>query len=429
MNDISAARAAGNPAGVNSGNGERRERDIRLDFFRGLAMIVILIAHITDNPWTLWMPGRFGFSDSTEIFVFCSGMASALAYGVIFHRAGWLVGAARILFRIWQVYWVHLGVFLVAVLAMLALNMSGWFSRDEVGALNLYPFLKNTAPNFFGLMTLTYVPNYFDILPMYMVLLALVPVMVGLARIDGRLALAASVTLWLCGTTGSIWLPAELWFVNGSTRPWFFNPFAWQLIFFTGYGFVAGWLPKPPLRPGLVVLALGIVVLTVPFAWHVVIGKSTILQEWRGEWRILYDKTGFGLLRYVHFLSLAYLAWALAGEKGARLRSLSTEWPRLVGMVTDIGRQSLAVFAVSMVLARVLGAFLHLLGPGMIVTPAINLTGVALIWLTARIAAWFKGQGWKKAMTAGAAPAIHQPHQALHIHETGPSLSARGVKV
>ena len=66
-----------------------RERDLRLDFFRGVGMFIILIAHITDNPWTLWIPARFGFSDATEIFVFCSGMASAIAFGGVFERAGW----------------------------------------------------------------------------------------------------------------------------------------------------------------------------------------------------------------------------------------------------------------------------------------------------------------------------------------------------
>ncbi|MDZ7905819.1 MAG: OpgC domain-containing protein [Cypionkella sp.] len=55
-------------------------------------MFIILIAHITGNPWTLWIPARFGFSDATEMFVFCSGMASALAFGAVFSRAGWLHG-------------------------------------------------------------------------------------------------------------------------------------------------------------------------------------------------------------------------------------------------------------------------------------------------------------------------------------------------
>jgi len=52
-----------------------RVRDPRLDFFRGVAMFIILLAHTPGNPWTLWIPARFGFSDATEIFVFCSGMA------------------------------------------------------------------------------------------------------------------------------------------------------------------------------------------------------------------------------------------------------------------------------------------------------------------------------------------------------------------
>ncbi len=74
-------------------------RDPRLDFFRGIAMFIILIAHIPRNPWTSWIPARFGFSDATEIFVFCSGMASALAFGAIFARAGLAMGALRIAHR------------------------------------------------------------------------------------------------------------------------------------------------------------------------------------------------------------------------------------------------------------------------------------------------------------------------------------------
>ena len=58
------------------------------DFFRGLAMYIILISHMPYNKWSNWIPGRFGFSDATEIFVFCSGMASAIAFGATFRRAG-----------------------------------------------------------------------------------------------------------------------------------------------------------------------------------------------------------------------------------------------------------------------------------------------------------------------------------------------------
>ena len=62
-------------------------------------MFIIFIAHVPWNWWTLWIPARFGFSDATEIFVFCSGMASALAFGKTFDVYGWGIGAARVVRR------------------------------------------------------------------------------------------------------------------------------------------------------------------------------------------------------------------------------------------------------------------------------------------------------------------------------------------
>jgi hypothetical protein len=379
-----------------------RPRDLRLDFFRGLGMFIILIAHITANPWTLWIPARFGFSDATEMFVFCSGMASAIAFGAVFARAGWLMGTARIALRVWQVYWVHLGVFFTTLLLMLALNQTQAFPRDEVGALNLYPFLRNTGPNLIGLMTLTYVPNYFDILPMYLVILGMIPVMVALARIDARLAVLASLLSWVAATAG-LNLPAELWFANGSDRAWFFNPFAWQLVFFTGFALMAGWLPAPPVNRWLVGLALAVVVLSVPFAWHKIIGLSDVVRDWRKGWAVLFDKTDFGPLRYLHFLALAYLAWVAAGPGGARLRRGGFPGAA-IALICRVGQQSLAVFAASMVMARALGAVLDLAGGGALAALSVNLAGFGLIIVVARVAAWFKGQPWKTAVARRTAP-------------------------
>ena len=96
----------------------QKQRDLRLDFFRGIAMFIILIAHTPGNWLTLWIPARFGFSDATEIFVFCSGMASALAFGAVYAKKSWFLGAARICFRVWQVYWAHIGVVLATALLM-----------------------------------------------------------------------------------------------------------------------------------------------------------------------------------------------------------------------------------------------------------------------------------------------------------------------
>ncbi|MGL5012392.1 MAG: OpgC family protein [Paracoccaceae bacterium] len=370
-----------------------KERDLRLDFFRGIGMFIILIAHITSNPWALWIPARFGFSDATEMFVFCSGMASAIAFGGVFARAGWAMGTLRIAHRVWQVYWVHLGVFFVTLTLMLTLNATGVFPRDEVGALNLYPFLNSTGPNLIGLLTLTYVPNYFDILPMYLVILALIPVMMALAQLDVRLAVLASAALWVAATAG-LNLPAELWFTKPSTRAWFFNPFAWQLVFFTGFALMAGWLPQPPVRRWLVWLALAIVVLSVPFAWQKVIGLSELVRDFRRDWVVLIDKTDFGLLRFVHFLALAYLAWVAVGPAGAHLRRGG--WiGQCITLIAGVGKQSLAVFAASMVLARFLGAVLDLAGNGPLEALLVNVAGFAAIIAVARLAAFFKSQPWK----------------------------------
>ncbi len=362
-------------------------------------MFIILIAHITDNPWTLWIPARFGFSDATEMFVFCSGMASAIAFGGVFARAGWILGTARILHRIWQVYWVHIGVFLATLTLMLGLNATGLFRTDLVAALNLKIFLDTAQINLIGLLTLTYVPNYFDILPMYLVILAMIPVAMALARADKRLPLAMSAMLWLAAGLLPLTLPAQFWFPAGSERPWFFNPFAWQLVFFTGFGLMAGWLPAPPVRRDLVWLAMAAVVLSVPFAWYRAIDALPFVKQWRADWPALYDKSSFGILRYGHFLALAYLAWIAAGPEGARLRKPGP-WQPLVRLLEQVGQQSLAVFATSMVMARALGAVLDLAGRGMMATLVVNLVGFAILIAVARTVGWFKSNPWKAAPKA-----------------------------
>src|SRR3979409_1232783 len=56
-------------------------RDVRIDFFRGLALYIILVDHIEFNPLSKLTYQRFGFSDAAEIFVFVSG----LSCGIVCH--------------------------------------------------------------------------------------------------------------------------------------------------------------------------------------------------------------------------------------------------------------------------------------------------------------------------------------------------------
>lgn len=368
----------------------RRPRDLRLDFFRGLAMFIILIAHIPWNAWALWIPARFGFSDATEIFVFCSGMASALAFGAIFRDRSWLMGAARILQRIWQIYWAHIGVFFAIFVVVATADVLIPDGR-YVGKLNLGHLVDRPQENLLGLMTLTYVPNFFDMLPMYIGILALVPIVAGLARFHPGLAGAFVAATWLVATFGLLDLPAEPW----SDRPWFFNPFAWQLVFFTGFAFASGWLKPPPFDRRLVALAIAIVVLTVPFAWYMTLRAVPDLKAVSDAIKPLTTKTDFGIFRYVHFLAVAYLAFWAVGAGGRRLQATGV-WGRVVDTIRLVGQQSLAVFITSLTLAQFFGVVLDQIGRTTVNVALVNLFGFGCLIATAWTVRWFKSEPWRK---------------------------------
>ena len=391
-------------------------RDPRLDFFRGIAMFIIFIAHTPNDWWALWIPARFGFSDATEIFVFCSGMASAIAFGGVYARRGWLMGTARTIYRIWQVYWAHIGLFFAVLLLCIVFDEAGIFISEKwsgsyVQSLNLTPFLTKTSDLVLGLFTLTYVPNYFDILPMYLAILAMLPIVMALRSISLWAVATFMLVLWclanapLFGGT-AITLPAEPW----SERPWFFNPLGWQLVFFTGFALMRGWIAPPPVRRGLVIAALLIVVLTVPFAWYRALNAVPELKQAATALGPLTNKSSFGLLRYVHFLALAYVAWVAVGPLGSRISDLG-RFQVVVDVIRKVGQQSLAVFIMSLIIAQTVGAGFRTFGNAPVQSLIGNGIGFAGLIATAYVVAWFKGQPWRQparavaptaAVTAGA---------------------------
>ncbi|SFE66424.1 OpgC family protein [Roseivivax sediminis] len=386
-----------------------RIRDPRLDFFRGLAMFIILIAHVPGNWVTRWIPARFGFSDATEIFVFCSGMASAIAFGRVFRERSWWLGTARIAFRCWQVYWAHIGLFLAIAAYVAAMDATGAFARDYVGQLNLYPFFEDTQQNLVALLTLTYVPNYFDILPMYLVILAMMPVLVALVNVHRWLGAAAVIAVWALAQAQVLAFPAEPW----SNREWFFNPFGWQLVFFTGFAFMTGWLPAPPRLRWLIWICIAFLVVTTPLSSPRVVDLLRILWPAAAEWamglypeiRPLSWKTDFGVLRYLHFLALAYVAWIAVGPAGERLKpppgdgAVARMWRAGLAAILKVGQQSLAIFITSMFLARVLGAVLDVVGRNHLSMFLVNCCGAAILVAMAYAVGWFKSQPWRQAKT------------------------------
>lgn len=385
-------------AGIKAPSAIARGRDLRLDFFRGIAMFIILVAHVQSDWLALLIPAHFGFSDATEMFVFCSGMASAIAFGRVFREQGLAIGTARVFYRMWQVYWAHIGLFIAIAATTVWLTSLHLTGVDYTGMLNLYLFFGAPLMHLPALLTLTYVPNYFDILPMYIAVLAMMPLVIALSRIHLGLVAVLVVGLWLGANITGLNFPAE----PNSTRPWFFNPFAWQLVFFTGFAFMSGWLKAPPIDRRLVWLALIIVTASIPLSYYKIIDLVPQIQAWRANYDVLLNKTNFGILRFIHFLALAYLAVAFVGPKGARISAgpahpvFAKVWAKLLPVITTVGQQSLAVFVFSMFYAVLLTVLLDLVERTYFSMIWVNLLGAVGIAMAAYIAQWFKAKPWAK---------------------------------
>jgi len=365
----------------------KKKRDPRLDFFRGVAMLIIFIAHVPANMWANYITARDGWSDAAEMFVFCSGYAVAIAFGGTFIRAGFWHGVARVLFRIWQLYSSHLLIFfLILALCVIGTEVTG--VKNYVNRLNLGYFTNQTPDALVGLVTLTYVPNYFDILPMYMSALLLIPIAMLLARVHPWLPVAASVALYLGNWILDGGMPAH---PKHPHIEWFFNPMGWQILFFTGFALSRGWLKAQPINAGLVLLAVGFVLISIPFAHWPTWSRIPLYKEIHDVLAPFRNKTDYGILRLIHFLCLAYLA--IAFVKG-REHLLEMNWAK---PILKVGQQALPVFLLNMWLAQLAGMVLDVTGRTMATVSAINLAGLACVVGFAYLVSWIKSSPWQAA--------------------------------
>jgi hypothetical protein len=250
----------------------------------------------------------------------------------------------------------------------------------------LDPFFDERAGQaVLGLMTLTYVPPFFDILPMYLVILVMVPVVMAIERLAGaRAAMVAVLATWLAASFGVFDLPRAPW----SAETWFFNPFSWQLLFFTGFAFMRGGLPAPRADRRLIAVAAVYLALCLPLEWEPALVAFPVLMDVREALGLLIDKTHVGALRYLHFLALAYLSYVAVGEGGRRLKGFA------VRLVCEVGQQSLAIFLTGLVLSFTASVLLNVIGRDVVTVPLVNLGGLALLVVTAYVVAWFKAAPW-----------------------------------
>ncbi len=331
----------GRPATDSSPVGVASVRDARIDVIRGLALLVIFVNHMPGNVFARYMPNNFGFSDAADVFVLLAGVSATLAYGAIIERRGYGVAALRIGARLWTLYIAHIAVFLI-ICGIVATAVTRTQNPLYIEAINIQPFFSDTLSALVDALTLQYQPYYLDILPLYIALLACFPAIYWGVRISPALTLALSLAIWQGAVAFGINLP------NSGSSGWFFNPFAWQVLFCIGVVIGRGsqlGVAAPPLRlfdavaVGYLALAL-IVKLSSGNPFGV-----AALNNWIDTVQLGTDKTNQAWARIGHVVALSWLVIRIA-PAGSALLSLPGG-----RILASIGRHSLEAFCASLVLS------------------------------------------------------------------------------
>jgi hypothetical protein len=355
-------------------------RDLRVDFLRGLALVFIFWDHIPDNVLGLFTLRNLGFSDAAEFFVFLSGYGAALAYGGVYRRAGYFPAALRILRRTWVLYVAH--VFLLAqLMGVVFITNAQVETRDFVQEMGLTYFVQNPERALVDGLLLRFKPGLMDPLPLYIVLLL---------ALAAALPALRSRPLWLLSGSALLYWIAPRLGLNLHAQPagvWFFNPLAWQFLFFLG---AACALHRDTLRQwwqlrisqvaqrrimASLSLLLALALLVV-LSWNFPLVHDRWMPQALAELLYPIDKTNLGPARLLHFLAL--LAWlTVLFPAGAWLRG------RLARALCRLGRHSLEVFCLGVLLAPMADAINTLAGDGWLVQCFTSLAGFGLFVLLA----------------------------------------------
>jgi len=360
----------------------RRQRDLRLDFFRGLALFFIFIDHIPDNTLSYATLAAFGFSDAAEIFIFISGYTAAMVYGRAMDQQGALFGAAQIFRRVWTLYVAHIFLFVIftAEVSYTVLTFNNPMYNDE---LRVGDFLAEPHVAIIQALLLQFQPPFLDILPLYIVLLGVFPMVLLALRVQPGLALVPSLLLYLAVPRLQI---AAHGYPEGNA--WFFNPFAWQFLFIIGgaLGYAAQQQRRfVPHSRALAAAAVGFVVfsLVVKLSWaiHSVYDPFPALLI-KQLWPI--NKSNLAPLRLLHFLSLAY---AVVYFVRADNPFLQRAWAR---PVIRCGQNSLQIFCEGILLSVLAHFVLTEIYHGVSMQLIVTIAGIAVMIGTAMLLDWYK---------------------------------------
>jgi hypothetical protein len=367
------------------------ERELRLDLFRGIALWLIFVDHLPPNILTWFTIRNYGFSDATEIFIFISGYTAAFVYSRAMRDRGFVVASARIFKRVWQIYVAHVFLFTIylAEISYIATRFENPLYAEEMGILD---FLKQPDVTIVQALLLKFRPVNMDVLPLYIVLMLFLPLILWLLQRKADVALALSVALYAVTWEFDLYLPA---YPNGT---WFFNPFAWQLLFvFGAWCALGGARRMQRILSSRVTLGLCIAYLVFAFCvtltWHVP-RLNVFMPRWLESWMYPINKTDLDVLRFAHFLALAAVT----------VHFIHADWPglksRWLRPVILCGQHSLEIFCLGVFLAFAGHFVLAEMSGGAWMHFAVSVTGIVVMSAAAWLFSWYKtemGKGGKRA--------------------------------
>lgn len=323
-------------------------RDIRLDMLRGIAVFVVLFDHIEDllGFWLVryWTPISCGYSDGSDAFVFLSGIVFGRVYSKRLEREGWNPSLKKVLRRSLQIYAVYLLVTGTLIVIGLALRT---YAPELIPILNLE---VGTAVRGFSTFAMLYQPYGTQILCFYSIVL---PLMLGLLKLYGSRPISAILVSFglYCVSQGvqTVSLPRLPW-----GREWYFNPFAWQFLFFIGMVItinhqLTSRVKRFRYKTLVVACVFLLVSLVIKKGWlnllHV--PQATEMQVWLDEifesWSY---KSRLRPLRILHFLSLFLVIYLALPERESHFWTM-----RGIRTLVKCGQNSLELYALGVILS------------------------------------------------------------------------------
>ena len=366
-------------------------RDLRVDFFRGLALWWIFTDHVPGDVLGDYSLRNFAMCDATEVFVLLAGYGAGLSYGKALPRNGYVSTAADVAKRAWTLYIAHIFLFVLftaqVTYSATALNRLNYLEETRLDVLGDDPYRSILEA-----LLLRFQPSLLNILPLYVVLMVFFAATIWLLRWP-RVLFGLSFAVYLMVRFTSLNLNA--WTGEG----WFFNPFAWQFLFVIGVMLACAPMRRPSRPWPLDALAASAVLLGVVVT--LVIEPYPHLLDWVSgsmvfHYLVVEDKTGLYPFRLLSILSLTWLCVRLIRFDQPWLRS------RWAAPFVLLGQNSLPVFCSGIVFG-----FLARLGleyddrPFMQV--AINVSGAIGMIGVGAVAAWYRTKG--RATAPRGAPA------------------------